>query len=76
MNQIFTNGTNPIPRFRRTVTFISMDGTKDVHNEVRGRGTFEKVMENIKTTKANPIIQWIHPVFRQFPCFHKIHHTL
>ena len=56
MNQLFTNGTNPIPRLRRTITFISMDGTRDIHNEVRGKGTFEKVMENIKTTRAKPII--------------------
>jgi MoaA/NifB/PqqE/SkfB family radical SAM enzyme len=56
MNQLFTNGTNQIPRLRRTVTFISMDGTKDIHNEVRGKGTYEKVMENIKTTKAKPIV--------------------
>ncbi len=56
LNQIFTNGTNPIPRFRRTVTFISMDGTKDIHNEVRGKGTYEKVMENLNITKAKPIM--------------------
>ncbi len=56
LNQIFTNGTNPIPRLRRAVTFISMDGTKEIHNEVRGKGTYEKVMENLKITKAKPII--------------------
>lgn len=56
MNQIFTNGTLPIPRLRRTVTFISMDGTKDIHNEVRGKGTYEKVMKSLETTKAKPVI--------------------
>ena len=56
MNQRFTNGTNPIPKLRRTITFISMDGTKDIHNDVRGKGTYEKVMDNIKTTKAKPIL--------------------
>lgn len=56
LNQLFTNGTLPIPRLRGLVTFISMDGTGEVHDEVRGKGTYDKIMENLKPTKAKPIV--------------------
>ncbi len=56
MNQLFTNGTMPIPKMRRFVYFISMDGTAAIHDEVRGKGTYEKIMKNLETTKAKPIV--------------------
>ena len=56
MNQLFTNGTLPIPRMRRFITFISMDGTADIHDEIRGKGTYEKIMKNLEITKARPVI--------------------
>lgn len=56
MNQLFTNGTIPIPKIRHLITFISLDGTHLVHDEIRGKGTYDKIMENLKTTKARPIV--------------------
>ena len=56
MNQLFTNGTIPIPKIRHLITFISLDGTRPVHDEVRGKGTYDKIMENLKTTTARPIV--------------------
>lgn len=56
MNQLFTNGTLPILKLRRSVTFISMDGTADIHDDVRGKGTYDKIMKNLEITKAKPII--------------------
>lgn len=56
MNQLYTNGTNPIPKFRRCIPFISMDGTREYHDEVRGKGVYGKIMKNIEETKAKPIV--------------------
>ena len=56
MNQLFTNGTNPIPKFRRCIPFISMDGTREYHDKVRGKGVYDKIMKNVEETKANPIV--------------------
>ena len=28
--------------------YVSIDGTKEIHNNIRGRGVFEKVIENLK----------------------------
>jgi sulfatase maturation enzyme AslB (radical SAM superfamily) len=56
MNQLFTNGTLPIPKMRRLITAISMDGTAAIHDEVRGKGTYDKIMKNLETTTAKPVI--------------------
>lgn len=56
MNQLFTNGTQLIPKIRNLITFISMDGTGPVHDEVRGKGTYDKIMENLKTTSAKTVV--------------------
>jgi sulfatase maturation enzyme AslB (radical SAM superfamily) len=56
MNQLFTNGTIPIPRIRHLIAFISLDGTRPFHDEVRGRGTYDKIMKNLQTTKGRPIV--------------------
>jgi len=56
MNQLFTNGTIPIPKIRHLITFISLDGTRPFHDGVRGKGTYDKIMENLKTTKARIIV--------------------
>lgn len=56
MNQLFTNGTLPIPKMRRLITFISMDGTGPIHDEVRGKGTYSKIMENLESTPAKTVV--------------------
>ncbi|NVM04681.1 MAG: radical SAM protein [Candidatus Helarchaeota archaeon] len=55
INQLFTNGTLPIPKIRYLITFISLDGTGPIHDEVRGKGTYDKIMENLKNTTARTI---------------------
>lgn len=55
INQLFTNGTLPIPKIRNLLTFISMDGTRPIHDTVRGKGTYDKIMENLKTTTAKGV---------------------
>lgn len=56
INQLFTNGTLPIPKIRYLMTFISLDGTRPIHDEVRGKGTYDKIMENLKNTTARTIV--------------------
>lgn len=47
-NTITTNGTIPLKDFGPKVTYvISLDGPKDINDEVRGRGVFNKVMANL-----------------------------
>ena len=55
INQLFTNGTIPIPKIRNLMPFISLDGTRPFHDEVRGKGTYDKIMENLKTTHIRTI---------------------
>ncbi len=42
-----TNGTFPIPNSSADRIFVSLDGTKEFHDEIRGAGTFDQVMQNI-----------------------------
>ena len=35
--------------------YVSIDGTKDIHNSIRGAGVFEKVIENLKQLKHNNV---------------------
>ncbi|HNT77691.1 MAG TPA: radical SAM protein [Anaerolineae bacterium] len=43
---IATNGLIPVaPEIHHTV-FISLDGTEETHDRIRGQGTFRKVMDN------------------------------
>jgi len=56
MNQLFTNGTLPIPEGPGLTPFISLDGTREVHDEVRGKGTYDKIMANIKDSPVSTVI--------------------
>ncbi len=56
MNQLYTNGTLPIPDMPGLVPFISLDGTREIHDQVRGPGTYDKIMANIKDSPVNWVI--------------------
>jgi len=43
-----TNGTLPIPNSSTDRIFVSLDGTKEFHDAIRGEGVFERVMWNIE----------------------------
>ena len=48
-----TNGTNPIIEDSDVVS-VSLDGPREVHDQIRGEGTFDKLMANLaKTTHPN-----------------------
>jgi len=47
-NTITTNGTVPLKDFGPSVLYvISLDGPRDVNDEVRGAGVFDRVMKNV-----------------------------
>lgn len=55
MNQLFTNGTLPIPDIPDLVPFVSMDGTRELHDYVRGKGVYDRVIENVRQSPT-PIV--------------------
>ena len=42
-----TNGTLPIPNSSTDRIFVSLDGTKEYHDAIRGEGNFDLTMKNI-----------------------------
>ena len=44
---LVTNGTLPIPEVKGRV-FISIDGTRSMHDWVRGRGTYDVIVSNVE----------------------------
>lgn len=46
-NHVTTNGTMELIELPNTIYVISVDGPPDLNDEIRGRGSFEKVMKNI-----------------------------
>jgi len=46
-NLIVTNGTLPLPHWKNCGFNVSVDGTKKYHDEIRGKGIYEKVKKNI-----------------------------
>ncbi len=51
---MITNGTNDLSRYQPDNFWISIDGVGDVHDDLRGKGVFERVVRNIK---ANPKVR-------------------
>lgn len=48
-NTITTNGTVPLPDLGPSVHYVvSLDGPKEVNDELRGIGTFRRVVDNLK----------------------------
>lgn len=56
MNQLFTNGTLPIPDSPGLIPFVSLDGTREIHDDVRGKGTYDKILMNISESSANLVV--------------------
>lgn len=46
-NIIFTNGTFPLPNWKEVTFGISIDGTQEIHDEIRGKGAYHKTRTNI-----------------------------
>ncbi len=48
---MFSNGTRSLPEAELDAIWISIDGTEDTHDAVRGNGTYKKIMN---TLEQNP----------------------
>jgi Fe-coproporphyrin III synthase len=45
---VVTNGTFPLPRFDNLYFYwISLDGTEEIHDSIRGKGSYAKTRQNI-----------------------------
>ncbi len=45
---VVTNGTFPLPRFENLYFYwISLDGTEEIHDSIRGKGSYAKTRKNI-----------------------------
>ncbi len=51
-NWVVTNGMFEIPKWRNTIFFVSVDGTKNYHEWLRGKNTYTIVKNNILNSKA------------------------
>jgi len=49
--QVATNGIIKIPERLRCVIWVSIDGTEETHNRIRGAKCYHKIMENIQDDK-------------------------
>ena len=55
--QVVSNGVIRLPRFigyKQPKYWVSIDGTKETHNKIRGARIFDRVLSNIRET--NPIV--------------------
>lgn len=51
-NLIVTNGTYPIPKLKNTVFHVSIDGTEEFHDAIRGKGTYNIAKQNVQDSTA------------------------
>lgn len=45
-NIVVTNGTIPLPDWPDVHFFVSVDGTREAHEAIRGRGTYDRIRAN------------------------------
>lgn len=50
---IITNGTLPLKDFGETSYFVSIDGTKEIHNKIRGQKIYSKIKKNVENYSGN-----------------------
>jgi Fe-coproporphyrin III synthase len=46
-NTIVTNGTIPLPSWERTNIYVSIDGPREIHERIRGKGCYDKIKKNV-----------------------------
>ena len=55
--QVVSNGVIKLPRFngyKQPKYWVSIDGTKETHNKIRGENIFDRVIQNIR--ENNPVV--------------------
>ncbi len=48
---VVTNGTIPLPPDWQNWIYVSIDGSEETHDLIRGKGSFRKILKNIKNNK-------------------------
>jgi|TARA_B100000315_G_C14524219_1_gene563037 MoaA/NifB/PqqE/SkfB family radical SAM enzyme len=55
-NVLNTNGLYPLPKWPRTNVWVSIDGPPETHDYIRGKGTYERVIENVKRSDCDLVV--------------------
>jgi len=51
-NRVVTNGTLPLPDWTDVEFHVSIDGTRSIHDSIRGEGCYDKIMRNIRDPRC------------------------
>lgn len=73
MNWLFTNGTLALPDIDNLVIFVSVDGPRRIHDDIRGQGTYDKIMHTVTHRPGNKPVIFL-PTFHAFnaPCLEEM----
>lgn len=58
INTIITNGTIPLPKWKDCVFFVSIDGTKEFHEQTRKENIYDKIKININRDDVDVYINF------------------
>lgn len=53
---VFTNGTNGLPPLHRGQYILSLEGTREINDAIRGKGTYDRALESILGASRPPIV--------------------
>jgi MoaA/NifB/PqqE/SkfB family radical SAM enzyme len=53
---VATNGSGNMWRFRPRAFTVSVDGPEAMHDQVRGRGSFQRILRNLETKGSNRVV--------------------
>ena len=54
-NRVVTNGTLPLPDWKGVEFHVSIDGTRRMHDSIRGDGCYEKIKKNLSSANCPDI---------------------
>ena len=52
----FTNGVNGFPPLANGQWILSLDGTEEVNDKIRGKGVYKQALENVRKAERPPIV--------------------
>ncbi len=58
ITELFTNGWNPLDVYEPDVFWISVDGLNEMHDRMRTKGSFHRLMENVDKLNKRKVISW------------------
>ncbi len=58
ITELFTNAYFPLKEYSPDIFWISVDGIGKKHDEIRGKGAFQKLKDNIEPLDNKKIITW------------------